>query len=343
MDYGKEIAKAALDIGAITLSPDKPYKWASGFFMPIYNDNRKHLSYPENRKLITDGFKHLVETSRIDVDLISGTTTAGIAPAASLAQALRLPMRFFDGPESDLGQLVFTYTPEFIDSLVDRIPKTECDVIVSTCPAAIIPAVWAANQRGLPFAYVRESAKKHGLRQQVEGVLKPGQRAVVADFYNQHSYLEPADGLTKEQLDRLGEGAFAALHKAGVTVVDFATADIFEDGRRESNRYNGKHQLQIEDLVSFAGSCVDEVKGYRKAGAEIRNCMSIFSYGFDSSMKRFSDADVEFGALLEYPKLLETAVEEKAIEEKDVEMLAEWRADPEGWGAKHGFPPVAKA
>ena len=37
----RKVAKALLDIKAVMLSPDKPFKWASGWLSPIYCDNRK--------------------------------------------------------------------------------------------------------------------------------------------------------------------------------------------------------------------------------------------------------------------------------------------------------------
>jgi len=42
-DYAALLARKALENGAIRLSPDKPFTWASGYRMPIYNDNRQFL------------------------------------------------------------------------------------------------------------------------------------------------------------------------------------------------------------------------------------------------------------------------------------------------------------
>ena len=41
--YSEKIAQKALEMGAIRLSPQKPFCWASGYYMPIYNDNRTLL------------------------------------------------------------------------------------------------------------------------------------------------------------------------------------------------------------------------------------------------------------------------------------------------------------
>ena len=42
-DTAKQIAKSLLQIKAIILNPDEPFKWASGWNSPIYCDNRKIL------------------------------------------------------------------------------------------------------------------------------------------------------------------------------------------------------------------------------------------------------------------------------------------------------------
>ena len=41
--YSEKIAQKSLEMGAIRLSPQKPFCWASGYYMPIYNDNRTLL------------------------------------------------------------------------------------------------------------------------------------------------------------------------------------------------------------------------------------------------------------------------------------------------------------
>jgi len=92
MEYGKELAKISLDIGSIKLKPNDPFTWASGFRMPIYNDNRMLLFYPDYRKVIINGFKAIIEKENIECDVIAGTSTAGIPHAAILAEVLNKPM-----------------------------------------------------------------------------------------------------------------------------------------------------------------------------------------------------------------------------------------------------------
>ena len=91
-EFGNKIALAALEIGAIRLSPTEPFNWASGYRMPIYNDNRLLLGSYQNRMLIGSGFEHLIKTEEIPYDVIAGTSTAGIAPATTLSNILKCPL-----------------------------------------------------------------------------------------------------------------------------------------------------------------------------------------------------------------------------------------------------------
>ena len=85
MTIAEDTAKAALDIKAIKLSPSDPFTWASGYRMPIYNDNRMFLFYPQYRELIRIGFCELLDMDEISFDVIAGTSTSGIPPATTLA------------------------------------------------------------------------------------------------------------------------------------------------------------------------------------------------------------------------------------------------------------------
>ena len=92
--YGSRLAGYALDAGAIRLSPRVPFRWASGYHMPIYNDNRQLLAYPTVRKLVSNAFADFLEALNFDPDVISGTATAGIPHATTLADALGKPLSY---------------------------------------------------------------------------------------------------------------------------------------------------------------------------------------------------------------------------------------------------------
>lgn len=90
-NIAQQIAKAALEIKAVKLQPDNPFTWASGYKMPIYNDNRLFLFYPEYRRLIAQGFADLIREKNIPCDMIAGTPTAGIPHGTLVADILGVP------------------------------------------------------------------------------------------------------------------------------------------------------------------------------------------------------------------------------------------------------------
>lgn len=98
------VAKDLLDIQAITLSPDKPFTWASGLHSPIYTDNRLTISYPAVRRNIYEGMVQLINEHFEDVDVIAGTATAGIPHAAWVAEEMGLPMIYVRSKPKDHGQ-----------------------------------------------------------------------------------------------------------------------------------------------------------------------------------------------------------------------------------------------
>ena len=224
MDYEREIARAGLEIKAIKLRPDDPFTWASGFRMPIYNDNRMFLFHPNHRALLAEGFGNLLESEKIPYDVVAGTSTAGISPATTLADSLKQPM-----------------------------------------------------------IYVRDKPKDHGLKNQIEGI------------------------------------------------------DAESDLR-------GRRVVLVEDLISTGGSSAKAVQAIRDANGECNYCISIFNYGLDKAAQAFDSLDPKCNvrSLLTYDTLLEVAKETGYINDQQAKMLAEWRADPFGWGEKHGFPKVER-
>jgi orotate phosphoribosyltransferase len=90
-DLSRRIAEKGLGIGAIKLNPDNPFQWASGYRMPIYNDNRMFLFFPQMRKVIAQGLADIIVDNGIKVEVVAGTATAGIPHGAILADLLSLP------------------------------------------------------------------------------------------------------------------------------------------------------------------------------------------------------------------------------------------------------------
>lgn len=99
-----DVAKALLSIKAVFLKPDDPFTWASGIKSPIYCDNRLTLSYPEVRTLIDEALADKAKELYPDVEMLMGTSTAGIAHAAIAADRLGIPMGYVRGSAKDHGR-----------------------------------------------------------------------------------------------------------------------------------------------------------------------------------------------------------------------------------------------
>lgn len=100
----KKIAKHLLDIGAVFLKPNDPFTWASGIKSPIYCDNRLTLSYPTVRTDIEQGLAQIIKTQFSDCEAVFGTSTAGIAHAALVADILKMPMGYVRASAKDHGR-----------------------------------------------------------------------------------------------------------------------------------------------------------------------------------------------------------------------------------------------
>ena len=122
MSFAQQLAKISLEIGAIKIDSKNPFTWASGYRMPVYNDNRMLLGDAGHRTLVAEAMQAMIVKENLPVDTVAGVATAGIPHATTLANLMKLPL-----------------------------------------------------------IYVRSSPKEHGLKNQVEGILKPGQSVVVVE------------------------------------------------------------------------------------------------------------------------------------------------------------------
>jgi len=104
MSIQKTIAHDLLSIGAVFLRPDDPFTWASGIKSPIYCDNRLTLTAPEVRTHVEEGLVDLVCKHFPTVEVLMGTSTAGIAHAAIVGHLMGLPMGYVRSGNKDHGR-----------------------------------------------------------------------------------------------------------------------------------------------------------------------------------------------------------------------------------------------
>lgn len=91
MTNERAVAEKLLQINAISLKPEQPFTWASGWKSPIYCDNRRVLSFTYIREFVKSEMCNLIFDKFPDADLIAGVSTAGIAWGALAADQLKLP------------------------------------------------------------------------------------------------------------------------------------------------------------------------------------------------------------------------------------------------------------
>lgn len=104
IDIAQQVAKSLLQINAIILQPNNPFKWAAGWNSPIYCDNRKTLSYPEIRTHIKQGLAAIIKNHYKGANVIAGVATAGIPHGALVAEELGLPFIYVRSKAKEHGK-----------------------------------------------------------------------------------------------------------------------------------------------------------------------------------------------------------------------------------------------
>ena len=112
---------------------------------------------------------------------------------------------------------------------------------------------------------------------------------------------------------------------------------------RSSNKEHGKKNLiegyydsgqsvvVIEDLISSGKSSLAAVKALEKEGLNIKGLISIFTYSFDEADKNFKKQNCEKTSLCDYQTLIDEALKSNYIDNKDLDVLEQWRKNPKNW------------
>ena len=158
----REVAEILLRKDAITLRPNKPFKYASGILSPIYCDNRVLMSYTKERNKIVNYFLESIRNENLDIDVIAGTEAAGIPWAAWIAAKLNKPMVFVRKKKKDHGKE---------NRVEGRLPKASNVIVIEdliSTGGSSLDAVEAVREAGgevlaclAIFTYEMSSAKKN--------------------------------------------------------------------------------------------------------------------------------------------------------------------------------------
>ena len=98
------IAKDLLKIKAVFFRPEEPFTWASGIKSPVYCDNRLTLTAPEVRNDVETALAETIKREYPEVEVLMGTSTAGIAHAAITGHIMNLPMGYVRSGSKDHGR-----------------------------------------------------------------------------------------------------------------------------------------------------------------------------------------------------------------------------------------------
>ena len=103
-DISNLIAKDLLKIKAVFFRPEEPFTWASGIKSPVYCDNRLTLTAPEVRNDVENLLAETIWREYPGVEVLMGTSTAGIAHAAITGHIMGLPMGYVRAGSKDHGR-----------------------------------------------------------------------------------------------------------------------------------------------------------------------------------------------------------------------------------------------
>ncbi|MDQ5962168.1 MAG: Orotate phosphoribosyltransferase, partial [Patescibacteria group bacterium] len=95
----------------------------------------------------------------------------------------------------------------------------------------------------------------------------------------------------------------------------------------------GKRIFLIEDLMSTAGSIIENAQIIKKSGAAEVFCVPIFSYGMRRSKDEFNASGFDHTPLLTISDFLPSL--EESLSESEYKSLVDWIRDPEGWFGRH--------
>ena len=103
-DTREQVAKGLLSIQAVFFRPEEPFTWASGIKSPVYCDNRLTLTAPAVRNDVENALAETIRREYPAVEVLMGTSTAGIAHAAIVGHIMGLPMGYVRSGSKDHGR-----------------------------------------------------------------------------------------------------------------------------------------------------------------------------------------------------------------------------------------------
>ena len=99
----------------------------------------------------------------------------------------------------------------------------------------------------------------------------------------------------------------------------------------EGGFIKGQKVIVIEDLISTGMSSIKACNSVIENQLELLGLVSIFTYGFNEAVNNFKNEKIINYSLSSYDYLIKEAVNMKKIDEKEINMLFNWKEDPKKW------------
>lgn len=100
----------------------------------------------------------------------------------------------------------------------------------------------------------------------------------------------------------------------------------------EGEVYQGQRVVVVEDLISTGKSSLQAVETLRQAGCDVAGLVAIFTYNLSVATQNFKEAKCRFATLSNYNALIDYASENSFINKDEIELLRQWRDNPDSWG-----------
>jgi orotate phosphoribosyltransferase len=98
-----QVANALIEIQAVGFSPQQPVTFKSGIISPAYVDNRRLIYWPDQWKLVIEGFQTYLVDQNLQFDVIAGIATGGVPHSSVLAYNLKKPSVYVRQQSKDHG------------------------------------------------------------------------------------------------------------------------------------------------------------------------------------------------------------------------------------------------
>lgn len=136
---------------------------------------------------------------------------------------------------------------------------SEVEIIAGVATGGIPFGALIADKMNLPFIYVRQAPKEHGLMKQVEGYYKKGQKVVVIEDHisTGGSSLKAINGLRNVSLEILGlisimtydfKSAIELFKNENINHISLCSLDIIAEVARENNKITDE---EVKSLIHF--------------------------------------------------------------------------------------------